>query len=89
MIVGSVHPYRSAAESARRAAREHLTASIVAAKGDEKKIGQLERMLNEITNLKEGAFAALTSQPIVKAVLLPVVTYGGTWLAHLYGMPGT
>jgi hypothetical protein len=66
-----------------------LTAKIVAARGDEKKVGRLERMLIEIESLREGAFAPLTSQPIVKAVLLPLVTYGGAWLAHIYGLPGT
>jgi hypothetical protein len=27
------------------------------------------------------------SQPIVKAVLLPLVSYGGTWLIQLYALP--
>jgi hypothetical protein len=89
VIVGSVLSYRSAAENARKAARDHLTTRIVTAQGDEKKVGQLERILTEIESLREGAFAPLTSQPIVKAVLLPLVTYGGAWLAHSYGLPGT
>ena len=89
VIIASVLAYRLAAENARKAARNHLTAKIVAAQGDEKKVGQLERILNEIEGLREGAFAPLTSQPIVKAVLLPLVTYGGAWLAHSYGLPGT
>ena len=89
VIIASVLAYRLAAENARKAARNHLTAKIVAAQGDEKKVDQLERILNEIEGLREGAFAPLTSQPIVKAVLLPLVTYGGAWLAHSYGLPGT
>lgn len=89
VIIVSVLAYRLAAENARRAARNHLTAKIVAARGDEKKVGRLERILTEIESLREGAFAPLTSQPIVKAVLLPLVTYGGAWLAHIYGLPGT
>jgi hypothetical protein len=89
VVVGSVLAYRSAAESARKVAREHLTAKIIAAQGDKRIAGQLRRLLSEIENLKEGAFAPLTSQPIVKAVLLPLVTYGGAWLAHIYGLPGT
>lgn len=88
VIVASVLAYRSAAEKARKAARTHLTARIVSAQGDEKRVGQLERILNEIESLREGAFAPLTSQPIVKAVLLPLVTYGAAWLAHIYGLPG-
>ncbi len=89
MIIASVLAYRLAAENARKAARDHLTAKIVAARGDEKRVGRLERILNEIESLREGAFVPLTSQPIVKAVLLPLVTYGGAWLAHIYGLPGT
>jgi hypothetical protein len=88
-IVGSVLAYRSAAEAARKAAREHLTARIIATQGDAKTAGQLERMLNETESLTEGAFAPWTSQPIVRAVLLPLVTYVATWLAHIYGLPGT
>jgi hypothetical protein len=89
VVIGPVLAYRSAAENARKAAREHLTAKIIAAQGVRKTAAQLERMLNEIESLREGAFAPLTSQPIVKAVLLPLVTYGGAWLAHIYGLPGT
>jgi hypothetical protein len=89
VVIGSVLAYRSAAEAARRAAREHLTAKIIAAQGNRKRASQLALMLSEIESLRDGAFAPLASQPIVKAVLLPLVTYGGTWLAHLYGLPGT
>lgn len=90
-IVASVMAYRSAAEDARRKARWHLTARITAAKRNEKTsphAEQLEMMLVEIDKLNEGAFAPLTSQPIVKAVLLPLITYGGAWLLHLYALPG-
>jgi hypothetical protein len=89
LIVGSVLSYRLAAENARKTARNNLTAKIVAAQGASGTASQLQLLLNEIESLKEGAFAPLTSQPIVKAVLLPLVTYGGAWLAHIYGLPGT
>jgi hypothetical protein len=89
VIIGSVWAYRSAAEKARDAAREHLTAKIIAAQGDEKTASQLKLMLDRIESLDDGAFAPPMSQPIVKAVLLPLATYGAAWLAHLYGLPGT
>jgi len=38
--------------------------------------------------LREGAFAPWPSQPVVTAVLLPLLTYGGTTLFHLYALPG-
>jgi hypothetical protein len=28
------------------------------------------------------------SQPLVRALLLPHLTYGGTMLVHLYALPG-
>jgi hypothetical protein len=43
-------------------------------------ITQLDRLLDRVSNLREGAFAPLSSQPIVRAVLLPLVTYAATFL---------
>jgi len=48
----------------------------------------LEKLLAKMQELREGAFARWTSQPVVGAVLLPLITYGGTWLLHLYALPG-
>jgi hypothetical protein len=90
-IIALVCAYRSAAEKARTEARRHLTARITAAKSSEETTPhaeQLQMMLDEIDKLNEGAFAPLTSQPIVKAILLPLITYGGTWLLHIYALPG-
>jgi hypothetical protein len=90
VIIGSVLALRSAAENARSVACEHLTSKIIAAKrGDEKTASQLEMMLNQIKDLSEGAFAPLSSQPFVKALLLPLLSYGGGMLVHLYALPGT
>jgi hypothetical protein len=91
VVIGAAFAYRSSAERARRVACEHLTRRIIATKAADGvwTSGQLEKLLMQMQDLREGAFAPLTSQPIVKAVLFPLVTYGGTWLAHLYGMPGT
>jgi hypothetical protein len=90
VVIGSVLALRSAAEDARTVACEHLTSKIIAAKRrDEKTASQLEMMLNQIENLKEGAFAPLSSQPFVKALLLPLLSYGGGLLVHLYALPGT
>jgi hypothetical protein len=90
VVIGSVLALRSAAENARTVACEHLTSKIIAAKrSDEKTASQLEMMLNQIENLKEGAFAPLSSQPFVKALLLPLLSYGGGMLVHLYALPGT
>jgi hypothetical protein len=91
VVIAAAFAYRSSAERARRVACGHLTRRIIATKAADGcgTADQLEKLLVQMQDLREGAFAPLTSQPMVKAVLLPLVTYGGTWLAHLYGMPGT
>jgi hypothetical protein len=91
VVVGSVVALRATAENARTVARESLSAKIVSAKGrgDDKRAAQLEMLLARIDNLNDGAFAPWTGQPMVKAVLLPLLTYGGTMLVHLYALPGS
>jgi hypothetical protein len=91
IIIGAVLAYRSTAEYARRLACKHVTTRIIAAKGrgDDAIADQLERLLAEMRDLSEGAFAPWSSQPLVRAVLLPLLTYGGTLLVHAYALPGT
>ncbi len=91
VVVGSVIALRATAENARTVARESLSAKIVSAKGrgDDKRTAQLEMLLARIDNLNDGAFAPWSSQPIVKAVLLPLLTYSGTFLVHIYALPGS
>jgi hypothetical protein len=90
VIITSVAVYRSTAEAARKIARDRLVERITATKRvKDTTANQLETLLNEVENLKDGAFAPLTSQPMVKALLLPLLTYGGTLLVHLYALPGT
>ena len=90
VIVGAVIAYRSSAEKARRVAYRHLSNRIIAAKGSgaDARAEQLEKLLADMRELREGAFAPWTSQPVVGAVLLPLITCGGTWLLHLYALPG-
>jgi hypothetical protein len=68
-------------------AREHITAQIIASKGDA--ADRLGKLLDEVKNLNDGAFAPWTSQPVVGAVLLPLLTYGGTVLLHTFALPGS
>jgi hypothetical protein len=92
VVIGSVVALRLAAEKARGCATEHLTSKIIVAKGaeqlDVKVASQLELMLARVENLRSGAFAPLSSQPFVKALLLPLLSYGGTVLVHMYALPG-
>ena len=90
IILGSVHALRSEAEAARATAIYHLKASLISETSKPNKgiAAQLEILLNLIENLQEGAFAPWSSQPVVRAFLLPLVTYGATTLAHVYALPG-
>ena len=90
LLIGSVVAYRLTAEKARRVACRQLTDRIIRAKreGREATVGQLETLLTDMQELREGAFAPWASQPLVTAVLLPLLTYGGTTLVHLYALPG-
>ncbi|MDN3920411.1 hypothetical protein [Roseateles violae] len=47
---------------------------------------QLELMRRQIAELDEGAFAPFSQQPLVKAVLLPFATLGGTSLLDFLSM---
>ncbi|HXC10605.1 MAG TPA: hypothetical protein VNV61_16850 [Steroidobacteraceae bacterium] len=46
----------------------------------ERKAGaaQLDRLSERVTSLRDGAFAPYSQQPMVRAVLVPAVTYGAT-----------
>lgn len=90
-VIGSVVAYRSTAENARSVALKHLGERIIAAEGsgNEAKAAQLRDLLAGIQVISKGAFAPWSSQPIVKAVLVPLLTYGGTSLLHIYGLPGS
>ena len=51
--------------------REHAGA-------DNRPANQLDRLLERVRALHEGAFAPYSEQPIVRAVLVPALTYGAT-----------
>ena len=51
--------------------REHTGA-------DDRSANQLDRLLQRVRALDEGAFAPYSEQPIVRAVLVPALTYGAT-----------
>jgi len=88
IIIGSVVSLRYAAEQARKTAIAHLSEKIMAANHTNPNTGsQLEMLRTEVREMQDGAFAPPLSQPIVKAVLLPLVSYGGTWLIQLYALP--
>jgi hypothetical protein len=90
VVVSSAVSLRWAAEAARRTAIDNMNAQLVAAKGRQKTgtVAQLENLLGQVESLQDGAFAPWSSQPVVRAFLLPLLTYGASVLVHGYALPG-
>jgi hypothetical protein len=71
------------AEASRAKARQRLNDEIVKArdlKDDGRLASQLEVMLRRVEELRDGAFSPFTQQPVVRAILLPLGSFGGTQL---------
>ncbi|WGJ16274.1 hypothetical protein QEV83_08555 [Methylocapsa sp. D3K7] len=85
-----------AAQSMRKAATQRLMDGIICAKGPRAKdsddgadsAGQLETLLVRIEGLREGAFSPFSQQPLVRALLLPVGSFGWTTLLENGMLPG-
>jgi hypothetical protein len=45
-----------------------------------RRAGQLETLLRRVDELRDGAFSPFSQQPLVRAMLLPLGTLGGTAL---------
>jgi len=79
---------RDVAECARSMALERFTHLLVKAKGQAGApavASQIEIMMREIQSLRRGAFAPLTEQPVVRALLLPISSAGGLTLFRYLG----
>ena len=62
---------RRAAEQLREATLNNLQLSRVRGRAIEDKRTTFDELITEIRNLKTGAFAPLTEQPFIRAVLFP------------------
>jgi hypothetical protein len=73
---------RRTAEASRRQALERVRDAVMRARGDgdTRLAGQLDALRERIERLREGAFASYAQQPLLKAALLPFLTYGGSSL---------
>ncbi|MCI0467280.1 MAG: hypothetical protein L0Y57_09805 [Beijerinckiaceae bacterium] len=79
-----------AAERSRGFAKRAITDEIIRSKGleDGRLSGQLEALLDRVRSLREGAFSPFYDQPVVRAMLLPLSTIGGTALLEFLALPG-
>ncbi|HET7019978.1 MAG TPA: hypothetical protein VFI58_04630 [Xanthobacteraceae bacterium] len=82
---------RLSAEATRAEARRRLTERLMIAKGESsgaQTTSQLELLLRRIEELREGAFSPFSQQPLVRAMLLPLGSFGGTALLGYVLGPG-
>jgi hypothetical protein len=81
-VVGAAVMLRRVAEAWRRDVLFRLDDARLFALGTsgEKttQVAQLDRLSERVRSLCEGAFAPYSQQPLVRAVLVPVITYGAT-----------
>ena len=90
IVTACVVALRLSAEATRAEARHRLTGRLMIAKGQNsgaQSAGQLELLLRRIEELHEGAFSPFSQQPLVRAMLLPLGSLGGTALLG-YLLPG-
>jgi len=82
---------RWTAEESRAKARRRLNQEIIVARNlndGGHRASQLEMLLRRVEELREGAFSPFSQQPMVRAMLLPLGSFGGTALLEYLLLPG-
>jgi hypothetical protein len=83
VVLACAFALRRSAEASRRQTVTRLRDAIVHAKGEPggaPLAGQLEALRDRAERLREGAFAPYSQQPLLRALLLPLLTFGGSSL---------
>jgi len=82
IVLGCAIALRRSVEVSRRQALGNLRDEVLRAKGANNSVlvSQLEALRERVEKLHEGAFAPYSEQPLLKALLMPFLTYGGTSL---------
>ncbi len=91
VVTGSAVALRQAAEASRAKAHRRLADQIMLAKqsgGGERRGAQLELLSRRVDELNEGALTPFSQQPLLRAMLLPLGSFGGTALAEYLLLPG-
>jgi hypothetical protein len=91
MVCACAVALRWSAEASRAKARRRLNDQIVAArklKDGGRLAGQLEMLLHRVEELRDGAFSPFSQQPLVRGLLLPLGSLGGTALLEYLLLPG-
>jgi hypothetical protein len=91
IVMGSAVMLRQAAEASRAKANRRLNDQIMLAKqakDGEKRAAQLELLVQRVQELREGALTPFSQQPLLRAMLLPLGSFGGTALVEYFLLPG-
>jgi hypothetical protein len=91
IVSGCVVALRLSAEALRAKTRRRLNDRIMEARKSadgERLAGQLELLLRRVEELRDGAFSPFSQQPLVRAMLLPLGSFGGTALLEYLLLPG-
>jgi hypothetical protein len=90
VVIGCAVGLHWSAETSRAQARRRLNEKIVAARksADGGRAAQLEMLLRRVEELRDGAFSPFSQQPLVRAMLLPLGSLGGTALLGYLLLPG-
>jgi hypothetical protein len=91
IVTASAILLRRSAEAARETARRKLRDQIAEARSLPDGglfASQLELLLRRVEDLREGAFSPYSQQPVVRAMLLPLGSLGGTALLEYLLVPG-
>ena len=85
IVCGCAVLLRASAEDARRRVLSLLDDDLIRLKGSEGRTGaQIEAMIARVKALHDGAFAPYSQQPLFRALLLPLSTFGGTALLDYF-----
>jgi hypothetical protein len=91
IVIGCAVALRQSAEASRAKARRRLADQLIVARKGKSggTLGaQLELLMKRVEELHEGAFSPLSQQPLVRAMLLPLGSLGGTALLEYLLLPG-
>ena len=91
IVVACAFALRRSAEASRRHALARVRDAILRVKGERGSgalVGQLEALRDRIERLRDGAFAPYSQQPLLKAVMLPLLTFGGSSLFDYLTLAG-
>lgn len=75
---------RRSAKEAKDTTMEYLKRKKLQAEGDDTRVQQLSLIIQEIESLKRGAFAPLSQQPALRAILMPFGGLGTAWLLEYF-----